>query len=266
MKDKDMNKHYFYLTLLIFTSLTFSQQQTLIYKDARIITVYGEGIVDTIADVAYLTYSVKGFGSKFKDAVAEATQKNEKVVEKLVNIGLPNRNIQSSSFYSGQNYLYKPLFSKSKDYQASFSVVIKIDSLNMIDNIIIMLSEQDIENLSNVTFSLSELLNVQKIARNRAIDDARKQATEISEKCNVTLGKLISYSEIDGSNESSIEYELSQLRKKSEVIGYLDNPTPVYIVDADDSGNAYSTFSPNRMKISKRIKTVYEIEEGKPRP
>jgi len=257
-----MKKTIIATILFISASISFSQDRTLIYKEDRTITVYGDGIVDTLSNVAYLSYSVKGFGSKFKDAVAAATKKNEEIVGKLVSFGLSKKNIQSSSFYSGQNYSYKPLFSKSKDYQASLSVVVNIDSLKILDNLIIMISEQDIENMSNVTFSLTDLSRVQAIARDKAIDNAKQQASEISQKCNVKLGKLLSYSELDGSNQTSMDYDLSQIRKRSEVVGYFDNPTPVYCFDnAEVQDRTTASFSANRLKISKRIKAIYEISE-----
>lgn len=257
-----MKNAIFTVMLLVCPMLTYSQDRTLIYNEDRTITVFGEGIVDTLANVAFLSYSIKGFGSKFKDAVNSATKKNDEIIKKIASLGIPKKNIQSSSFYSGQNLSYKSLFSKSKDYQASFSVLIKIDSLRLLDNLIIMISEQDIENVSNVTFSLNDLLKVQTMARDKAIDNAKQQAIEISHKCGVKLGKIISYVELDGSNQSSIDYDLSQLRRRTEAGGYLDNPAPVYIFDnAEIQNRTTDSFSANHLKIAKRIKAVYEITE-----
>ena len=158
-----MNVRLVFSFLLIGASLCFSEVRT--------ITVEGYGEIDTVANVAMVQYSVKGFGPKLRDAVAAATKKNDEITKQILAVGVPKSGIQSSSFYSGQNYFDKSFFSKAKDYQASFSVIIKVDSLNLLSNLIFTISEQDIENLSNVKFVRSDLSIIQAAARDKAIEE-----------------------------------------------------------------------------------------------
>jgi uncharacterized protein len=178
---------------LLFISQTLFSQQT----ESKINQISVQGAVELkeMADQATLSFSVKGVGSTLRQAVEMANKNTKTITDKLIALGVKGKEISTSSFYSGENRGDKAFLSSSRDYQASITTIIRIDSLKLLEPIILTISECEVQNLSQITFSLKDEVGFRRRARIEATLKAKEKAEDMAKALNVTLGKVISIDE-----------------------------------------------------------------------
>ena len=174
------------------TQVLFAQQ-----PDQRGNQISVEGTVELkqLADKASLSFSVKGVGSTLRQAVDNADRNTKNVIDKLLTLGIKEKDLSTSSFYSGENRGDKAFLSSSRDFQAQITTVVTIDSLPLLEPILFAISESQVQSVSQVTFSLKDEPALRKKARVEAALKAREKADDLAKTLGVTLGKVISIDE-----------------------------------------------------------------------
>ena len=183
-----------FVVLLFFISQTLFSQQT--ESKVNQISVQGTVELKEMADQATLSFSVKGVGASLRQAVEKADRNTKVNIDKLIVLGVKEKNISTSSFYSGENYGDKAFLSSSRDYQANITTIIKIDSLKLLQPVLFAISEADVQNLSQITFSLKDEVGFRRRARIEAALKAKEKAEDITKALNIALGKVISIDEV----------------------------------------------------------------------
>lgn len=181
------------LIVVLVSQLLYSQQ---IEQKNNQISVQGSVELKEMADQATLSFSVKGVGESLRQAVENADRNTKIVTEKLLVLGVKEKNIATSSFYSGENYGDKAFLSSSRDYQANITTIIKIDSLKLLQPVLFAISESDVKNVSQITFSLKDEVGFRRRARIEAVLKAKEKAEDMTKVLNLTLGKVISIDEV----------------------------------------------------------------------
>lgn len=182
------------IVLLFFISQTLFSQQT--ESKVNQISVQGTVELKEMADQATLSFSVKGVGASLRQAVEKADRNTKVITDKLIVLGVKEKNISTSSFYSGENYGDKAFLSSSRDYQANITTIIKIDSLKLLQPVLFAISESDVQNLSQITFSLKDEVGFRRRARIEAALKAKEKAEDMTKALNIALGKVISIDEV----------------------------------------------------------------------
>ena len=183
-----------FVVLLFFISQTLFSQQT--ESKVNQISVQGTVELKEMADQATLSFSVKGVGASLRQAVEKADKNTKVITDKLIVLGVKEKNISTSSFYSGENYGDKAFLSSSRDYQANITTIIKIDSLKLLQPVLFAISESDVQNLSQITFSLKDEVGFRRRARIEAALKAKEKAEDMTKALNISLGKVISKDEV----------------------------------------------------------------------
>lgn len=176
-------------TLLILSALfvSLSAQEV---KEHRI-AVFGNSEMQVPADVAEFSFSVKGVGSTLRGAVEDATRKVQSISNRLLKIGVVEKNISTGSFYSAENFGDKSFRSSTRDYQTTMEVFIRIDSLSILDKVIFSVSEGQIESISNISFSLKKADAIKNTALREAVKKAKEKAEAMAAQLGVTLGGVV---------------------------------------------------------------------------
>jgi uncharacterized protein YggE len=182
------------LAIVLGTCLALAQDRQSTPKQ---IAVLGSVELKELADQANFTFSVKGVGSSLRLAVENANGKMKVVTAKLIRLGIPAQNISTSRFYSGENYGDKAFLSSSRDYQATLTSFVKVDSLPLLESVLYTISESEVQNLSNIGFAIKDELDPRRRARIGAALKAKEKAEDIARALGVSLGKLISVEETD---------------------------------------------------------------------
>jgi uncharacterized protein len=176
------------ITILIIL-FTQSFAQDLTEKNQLVVTGSAEIIVE--ADNASIDFSVIGYGESLREAVGKAKDKVSRISTKLISLGVKEKDLVTSYFSSGENYDGKAFLSSSKDFVAKIQVGVVIKDLTKVEEIILAISESDVETLSNINFQLEDYTPYKKQAREKAINAARNKALELADGFGIKLGKPI---------------------------------------------------------------------------
>jgi uncharacterized protein YggE len=179
----------------------YSQQ---LEQKTNYIFVQGSVELKEIADQASLSFNVRGVGANLRQAEKNADKTTKTITDKLIALGVKDKNISTSSFFSGENRGDKAFLSSSRDYQANISTMIKVDSLKLLQPVLFAISESNVQNISQITFSLKDEVSFRKRARVEAALKAREKAEDIGKALNVIVGKAITIDEFPPSQTNAM--------------------------------------------------------------
>ena len=130
--------------------------------------------------------------------------------------------------------------SSSEDYLTKINISVIVDSLDLLEEIILALSEEDVEEISNIKFSLKDYTHYKEKVRKMAINNAKEKAKKIANEFGVKIKKVIYISTSSFSQ------------------GYPNpfNPSTKIDLPYESSVGFYA----RPIKLSNKIKVVYEIE------
>ncbi len=224
--------------ILFLLSITIFGQQ---YIGDNKLVVEGNSKLIIESDRASFEFSVLGFGSTLREALDNARLRISNATKVLTEYRIPKENITTSSFESGENFDGKAFLSSSRDFKTLMRVFVIVDSLSNLENIIVDLSEQGIESIYNITYSLHDFEKHKSKAKEKAIEDAQFNSKLIADKFGVIIKKVI-YIEETGFNQT-----------------YPNpfNPTSRML---KEMRSAVKSIYSKPVKITQRFKVVYEIE------
>ncbi len=222
--------------VMISTTYIFSQQ----YLGDNKIVVNGESTTIVESNRAAFTFSVLGFGETLKEAIESARSKIKTASNIFAKYKIPGKNISTSVFESGENFGGKAFLSSSKDFRTLMSMNVIVENLEDLENIIVEMSELGIENISNISYSLKDIVNYKKQVKIDAMLDAKNKAEIIAKQFDLKLGKVI-YVEDNGFRQNYPNPFNPSSREISEI--------------ASVTNSLYS----KPVKIYQKIKVIYSI-------
>jgi uncharacterized protein YggE len=208
----------------------------------RTITVVGEGTVSISPDVARANIGVE----VARPTVKEASEENKAVVEAVLAAleeqGIDESDIQTSGFsvYAERFGPEGPLSENEVQYRMSNNVSVTIRDLDSVGAVLDAAIDAGANNIYGVEFSLEDMGAAQSEARADAVADAGEKAAQLAELVDVSLGEVISLSEVIGSNGGFY----SGLSSRVQGLG----------------GGGGAPISPGELEIVQQIQAVYAIE------
>jgi uncharacterized protein YggE len=185
-------KHAIILSLMLIGRILAAQAPA---PTTNQLIVLGSAELKSKADQATFFFSVKGVGSTLRHAVEDADAKTRVITGKLVALGIGRQNMSTSEFYSGDNTGDMAFLSSSRDFKATLTTVIKLDSLELLQPALFLVSEQEVQSLSEITFALRSEVELRRRARIEAAQKAREKAEDLAKTLGVNLGPPISIEE-----------------------------------------------------------------------
>jgi uncharacterized protein YggE len=256
MKGTITMKTIYAVLLFIICPLAMAQQNE---SKQNQLAVVGSVELKEVADQVSLSFSIKGTGSTLRNAVGNADAQTQALNQTLIKIGVMPRDISTSGFYSGINYGDQSLFSSKRDYKASITTVVKIDSIPLLEPVLFAICEAGIEHLSQLTFSLKDELSVKRRARIEAAVKAKEKADDMAKALGITLGKIINVEEVQQTKSQPVQpmnvypnpfnpvlYRSSASNLVSENIGF-----------GESSGEG---FNAQTISVTSQVSVVYEIK------
>ncbi len=214
---------------LLFPFLIFSQSGEI--KQNQLTTI-GNATLYFKADRAQLNFRVKGEGPTIEEAVKQSTDRLKTIVEKLKPIGILEDQLQTSFFNSVDNPSGKSWWNSSKDFLTLFEVTITFDDFKIIEKTIDLLSQEQVDLLSKLKFSLNKDSTKIKAVYKLAASDAKNKADAVAQ----TLGAIISR------------------------VLYVEDQSPGnYDVEVKAQAPPEYIFSGKHFPISSRLRVIFEL-------
>ncbi len=167
--------------------------------NTRQVTVVGSGEVQGTPDTLTVNASIEFTAPDATAAMNQTSDRQQAVINALTNSGIDKSDISTT------NVTLQPQFGGGDNpaitgYQANNSIAVKIRNLGSASQTLALIGTTggDATRINSVSYSIEDDSQLVKDARTRAFDDAKDRAEQYAQLAGLTLGKVISISEVAG--------------------------------------------------------------------
>lgn len=160
----------------------------------------GEGKVTAKPDIAVISASIVTQAVDSKTAQDNNSTKSNAVSAFLSKQGVADKDIKTSDYNVLPQYKY-PTYGGQPTitgYQVTQSYEVKVRDLTKVSTILSGLVTAGANQVSNLGLQIENPDAIQAQARQLAIDNAKKKATELEKQVGISLGKIVNF--VEGSN------------------------------------------------------------------
>lgn len=175
------------------------------YNPAQSITVVGQGSTRIKPDIARISIGVETLAETVKEAVQQNESQMTAILAALKASGIAEKDIQTTNYSiyferpPEMPVSTEPSTEKAKiQYRVSNMVNVTVRDLDKVGDVLDAVIEAGANNIWGVSFSLEDPKDAQAEARAKAIADAEARAKALAELSGVTLGPVLSVSEVIG--------------------------------------------------------------------
>lgn len=199
----------------------------------------GEGKVTAKPDVAVINLSILTESVNSKDAQDSNSKKSKAVTDFLKGQGVEEKDVKTVGYNIYPQYNY-PQYSRPSisGYQVNQTLEVRVRDLNKVSGILDGVVTAGANQVNQLTFSIDNPDKLKMEARQKAIEDAKKKASELEDQLGINLGKIVNFSE-----------------------GYSGVPSPVYYSEKGMGGGGGGPTIPvgeNEVMIS--VTLFYQIK------
>ena len=206
--------------------------------EVRTITVTGSGEVFLSPDIANISIGVHTEGGDAAEALAENNAQTQAVVDLLREMGVAERDIQTSNFsiFPRQEYDDQGRVT-AITYVVENTVRVTVRDLDEIGELLNSVVDTGANNIFGIQFDVEDRVSALSDARRAAVENARTVAEEIAQASSVELGQVHS------------------------IRVYGTAPMPVFQERALLQAPAADVpISPGQLSLSVEVEVVYEIQ------
>jgi uncharacterized protein YggE len=169
----------------------------------RGITVVGTGKASGTPDVANINVGVETGAASVQQAVNDNKAKMTKLLDALKSLGIADKDIQTSNYsvYTERQPVPSPESKSSEgpvSYRVTNQVNVTVRDIAKLGDVLDKVVAAGANNIYGVNFSVADTSKLQADARAKAIEDAKSRAESLAKLTGVTLGDVMSVSEIIG--------------------------------------------------------------------
>ncbi|MGE5581228.1 MAG: SIMPL domain-containing protein [Bacillota bacterium] len=156
------------------------------------ITVSGKGSVTVKPDIAYISLGVEAVGATAQAAQGKNAALMTKVVSNLKNLGLQERDIQTTDFNLFPERRYDKITGQEQvaGYRAINQLRVTVRDLSILGRIVDESIKAGANNVNNIAFTVEKPENWREKAIAQAVKDARLKAEALAKAAGVNLRKV----------------------------------------------------------------------------
>ncbi len=204
------------------------------------ITVSGEGKAFAKPDIAMVSFGATTQSQKSQDAVNKNNEIMNNVIGAIKNLGVDEKDIQTTSYNLSPLYDYTERGSVFKGYQLNQQISVKIRDFDKISDILDKATSRGATNVGDLQFKIDDPEKIQSKARAMAIAKAKEKLADIMNQSGLKVGKLVNISE-----------------------GYAPTPQPMYAQSmglAKDSASIAPSVQTGQQEVDSTITLTYQVK------
>lgn len=161
------------------------------------ISVQGEGKVQATPNIARISLGVQTENSKVEVAQSENTKKMNDLIAELKKMGIAPSDINTEFYSISPMYDWVDGKQSLRAYQVSQNVVVKLrnEKIDQLGLIIETSAKLGANQIGNLSFTIDDQENLNKQARQKAMEQAQEKAKELAAQAGIKLGRLVSFNE-----------------------------------------------------------------------
>ncbi|MFL0798363.1 MAG: SIMPL domain-containing protein [Cellvibrionaceae bacterium] len=220
-----MNKMVFSLLLLIFSSSLFA--------DARLIAVTGEAEIEVVPDIIRMNVEIsKSSKDNAAKAKAEVDALASNVASALIQLGLSEKDIGSSSLMMEKDYDYRNDRRVFVGYVFDRDIEVVVRDVSKYSKVVQALVNEGITEIKYVQSDISDRNALEKKALAAASEKAKEKASFLAKQFGARLGKTYTIGKQRVDSEGITLEEIvvtAQKRTSAETVLYEFNPAPIKV-------------------------------------
>ncbi|HOC96589.1 MAG TPA: SIMPL domain-containing protein [bacterium] len=177
----------------------------------------GEGKVNAKPDIAIVSMGISVEKTKISDAQKESSDKMNAFISKVKEMGVESKYIKTANYSIYPQYNWTNGKEILRGYQVSQNVEIKIRDLDKVSDIIALASDYNLNQVGDLQFDIDNKDQYIAQAREEAIKKAKENATATAKALGVDLGRIISFSESNGTINVYNGYKLMSEAAQSDL-------------------------------------------------
>ncbi len=155
----------------------------------RQVTVVGHGEVKAQPDTATVQIGVQTQAADAKDALAQNTQQTQAVQAKLKDLGIADKDMQTSNF--SINPMYNNDGRQVTGYTVSNMVSVTIRNLDQAGTLLDQVVQAGANSIYGINFNVSDPESVLNQARTQAIQNAQARASQLAQAAGASMGEVL---------------------------------------------------------------------------
>lgn len=196
------------------------------------ITITGEGKVTAVPDIGQITVTIQTEKKDVKDAQEENISQFNELVKALKKEGIDEKDLKTTNYSVSPRYDWDEGERTLKGYEVRQSLQVKIRDLDNSGDVISIASQNGVNQVSGLNFTIDEPEEYRQEAREEALENAREKAESLAKLMGVSLGKVVSFSEnASGGYPSPVYRETFALAEKDAGGGV---PAPDFEVGSEE--------------------------------
>lgn len=199
-------------------------------------SVEGEGKATAAPDLALVTAGVQTQGTSVHEVQQEINKKINAVSDAVKKVGIADSDIQTGNYTISPMYDYRQ-GQKITGYQGSTTLTIKIHAIEKANGVMDAATQNGANVVGSVSFEVSDKTKAENEAREKAVAQAQKKATDAARIAGFKLGRVVNY---------------------QESFGGIPRPLPLS-ARAQGVGEAPTQIEPGTNEITVHVTLSYEI-------
>jgi uncharacterized protein YggE len=166
----------------------------------RGITVVGMGKASGTPDVAHVNVGIETEADTVQKAVSDNKDKMTKLLDTLKGLGIADKDIQTTNYgvYTQRQPGPDGKGQGPTTYNVNNQVNVTVRDVNKLGDVLDKAVAAGANNVYGVSFSVDDTTKLEADARAKAIADAKARAESLAKLSGVTLGDVLSVSEVIG--------------------------------------------------------------------
>ncbi len=202
---------FFFLVLFLFLvgirvfNISYPVMVTNTSKSTEL-SVVGEGRVEVVPDTAFVDVGVNVNNAKTVDeAQAGINKVNNQIIAAMKALGIDKKNIKTSNYSIYPNYDYsKETTGTIIGYNGNVTVSIKTDKVETVSSVIETATKSGANQVQGTRFEVGDPAKYRAEARNKAIENAQKEAKQLADSLGIKLGKVVNIVESTGTSNNGV--------------------------------------------------------------
>lgn len=174
------------------------------------LAVVGEGKVDAVPDTAIADVGITVANESTVEQVQDQiTTTNYAIINSLAKLGVPKKNITTSNYSVYPNYTYGTSGGPGQitGYAGNVTISIKMNDTSKLSEVITAATDAGANQIYSTQFIIENPEKYREQARNKAIQNAKDQASQLAKSLGIRLGKIVNVVE---SNATSPIYSVDR--------------------------------------------------------
>lgn len=173
----------------------------------RTITVTGTGMVTLTPDIAYVYIGVQTEDASATVAMEQNNTQAQSVIDIIKSFGVESKDIQTTNFSIYPNPIYDENYNEiGTTYVVYNTVYVTMRDLEKLGDLLDASIQSGANTINSISFDVADKTEAVSQARLAAVEDARRQADELTGATGVRIGDVQSISYYDSTPSVYLDY------------------------------------------------------------